>query len=87
MTKRRYGSGDDGDLHAGQGVDLAGDALQDADDTVLEQDIYGDLNEAERIGSSDRLHIVAQVAPYRAGCQGKGMRFSLGPLPCSQART
>ena len=45
---------------------------QDADDKVLEQDIYVDLNEAERIGSSDKVHIVAQVDRYRAGYQGDG---------------
>ncbi|MCB0194608.1 MAG: hypothetical protein KDJ65_21840 [Anaerolineae bacterium] len=45
---------------------------QDADDKILEQDIYVDLNEAERVGSSDNVHIVAQVDRYRAGYQGDG---------------
>lgn len=45
---------------------------QDADDKVLEQDIYLDLNEAERIGSSDNVHIVAQVDRYRGGYRGDG---------------
>jgi hypothetical protein len=45
---------------------------QDADDKVLEQDIYLDLNEAERVGSNDQLHIVAQVDRYRAGYRGDG---------------
>jgi hypothetical protein len=45
---------------------------QDADDKILEQDIYLDLNEAERVGSSDRVHIVAQVDRFRAGYQGDG---------------
>lgn len=45
---------------------------QDADDKILEQDIYLDLNEAERIGSSDRVHIVAQVDRYQGGYQGDG---------------
>jgi hypothetical protein len=45
---------------------------QDADDQVLEQDIYVDLNEAERVGSTDRVQIVAQVDRYRAGYQGDG---------------
>ena len=45
---------------------------QDADDKILEQDIYVDLNEAERIGSSDRVHVVAQVDRYRGGYQGDG---------------
>lgn len=45
---------------------------QDADDKILEQDIYLDLNEAERIGSTDRVHIVAQVDRYAGGYQGDG---------------
>ncbi|MGD8626203.1 MAG: hypothetical protein PVJ34_16820, partial [Anaerolineae bacterium] len=45
---------------------------QDADDKVLEQDIYLDLNEAERVGSTDRVQIVTQVDRYRAGYQGDG---------------
>jgi hypothetical protein len=45
---------------------------QDADDKILEQDIYVDLNEAERIGSSDQVHIVAQVDRFSAGYQGDG---------------
>ncbi len=45
---------------------------QDADDKVLEQDIYVDLNEAEKVGSSDRVRIVAQVDRFRAGFQGDG---------------
>jgi hypothetical protein len=45
---------------------------QDADDKILEQDIYVDLNEAERVGSSDRVQIVAQVDRFRAGYQGDG---------------
>ncbi|MCP4934221.1 MAG: hypothetical protein GY927_08460 [bacterium] len=45
---------------------------QDADDKILEQDIYLDLNEAERIGSNDRVHIVAQIDRYEAGYRGDG---------------
>ncbi len=45
---------------------------QDADDKILEQDIYLDLNEAERVGSSDRVHIVAQVDRFEGGYQGDG---------------
>lgn len=45
---------------------------QDADDRILEQDIYVDLNEAERVGSSDRMHVVAQIDRYKAGYQGDG---------------
>ena len=40
---------------------------QDADDQVLEQDIYLDLNEAERVGSSDKVTIVAQMDRFRGG--------------------
>lgn len=45
---------------------------QDADDKVLEKDIYVDLNEAERVGSTDNVHIVAQVDRYRGGYEGDG---------------
>ncbi len=45
---------------------------QDADDKVLEKDIYIDFNEAERIGSTDQVQIVAQVDRYRAGYNGDG---------------
>ena len=45
---------------------------QDADDKILEQDIYIDLNEAERVGSTDNVQIVAQIDRYRGGYQGDG---------------
>ena len=45
---------------------------QDADDKILEQDIYVDLNEAERVGSSDRVHMVAQVDRFKGGYRGDG---------------
>lgn len=45
---------------------------EDADDKVLEQDMYFDLNEAEKIGSDDRIKIVAQVDRYRGGYAGDG---------------
>ncbi len=45
---------------------------QDADDKILEQDIYLDLNEAERVGSSERVHIVAQLDRYQGGYTGDG---------------
>jgi len=45
---------------------------QDADDQVLEQDIFVDLNEAERAGSTDRVAIVAQLDRYRGAFQGDG---------------
>ncbi len=45
---------------------------QDADDKVLEQDIFIDLNEAERVGSGAQLNIVAQVDRYKAGFTGDG---------------
>ncbi|HXF60199.1 MAG TPA: clostripain-related cysteine peptidase [Caldilineaceae bacterium] len=45
---------------------------QNADDKVLEKDIFVDLNEAERVGSSDRVQIVSQMDRYRAGYQGDG---------------
>jgi hypothetical protein len=45
---------------------------QDADDKILEEDIYVDLNEAERAGSSDRVHVVAQVDRFGGGYRGDG---------------
>ncbi len=45
---------------------------QDADDKILEKDIYIDLNEAERVGSSDRVHIVTQMDRYSAGYADDG---------------
>lgn len=45
---------------------------QDADDKVLEQDIFLDLNEAERIGSSDNVQIVAQLDRYASGFAADG---------------
>jgi Clostripain family len=37
---------------------------QDATDQVLDHDIYLDLNEAERTGSTDRVRIVSQIDRY-----------------------
>ncbi len=45
---------------------------QDADDQVLEKDIFVDLNEAERVGSSERVRIVAQIDRFRGAFQGDG---------------
>jgi len=45
---------------------------QDADDKILEKDIYVDLNEAERIGSSDRVQMVAQVDRFAGAFSGDG---------------
>lgn len=45
---------------------------QDADDKVLEQDIFIDFNEAERVGSSEQVNIVAQLDRYRGGFSADG---------------
>ena len=45
---------------------------QDADDQILEKDIFVDFNEAERIGSSDRVKIVSQVDRFAGAFQGDG---------------
>ena len=45
---------------------------QDADDKILEKDIYVDLNEAEKVGSSDLVKIVAQVDRYSGAYSGDG---------------
>ncbi len=45
---------------------------QDADDKILEQDIYVDLNEAERVGSTANVQVVAQVDRFSGGYAGDG---------------
>lgn len=45
---------------------------QDADDKILEQDIFVDINEAERSGSGSNVQIVSQMDRYKAGFQGDG---------------
>ena len=43
---------------------------QDADDQALEQDIFIDLNEMERIGSTDNVRIVTQMDRFKGGFSG-----------------
>ncbi|NTU80588.1 MAG: hypothetical protein HGA45_14625 [Chloroflexales bacterium] len=50
---------------------------EDADDQVLEQDMVTDLNEAERVGSSDQVTIVAQIDRYKGAFRGDG-NWTLG---------
>jgi hypothetical protein len=45
---------------------------QDADDQILEKDIFTDFNEAERVGSTDQVHIVAQMDRFRGAFNGDG---------------
>lgn len=45
---------------------------QDADDQILEQDILVDLNEVERVGSSERVQIVSQIDRYKGAYSGDG---------------
>lgn len=45
---------------------------QNADDEILEQDIFIDLNEAELIGSSDQITIVSQMDRYDGAFDGDG---------------
>jgi clostripain len=45
---------------------------EDADDEVLEQDMFTDLNEAERVGSSDQVALVAQIDRYKGAFRGDG---------------
>jgi hypothetical protein len=42
----------------------------DADDDVLEEDIFTDLNEMERVGSTDKVNIVAQLDRYDGAFDG-----------------
>jgi hypothetical protein len=44
----------------------------DADDELLESSIFLDLNEAELVGSSDRVQIVAQMDRFDGGFSGDG---------------
>jgi hypothetical protein len=44
----------------------------DADDEVLEEDIITDLNEAERVGSTDEVNLVVQIDRYKGGFKGDG---------------
>jgi len=57
---------------AGEGQTWTVLLYQDADDKILEKDIFVDLNEAERIGSGPNLNIVAQIDRYRGGFSGDG---------------
>src|SRR5512147_875538 len=45
---------------------------EDADDEILEEDMFNDLNEAEVTGSSDRVRIVAQMDRYDGAFEGDG---------------
>jgi clostripain len=45
---------------------------QDADDQILEKDIFTDFNEAERIGSTDHVQIVAQLDRFKGAFRGDG---------------
>lgn len=45
---------------------------QNADDEILERDIFTDLNEAELVGSNDAVTIVAQLDRYKGAFKGDG---------------
>jgi hypothetical protein len=45
---------------------------QDADDKILEKDIYVDLNEAERAGSTENVRIVSQIDRFAGGFADDG---------------
>jgi hypothetical protein len=45
---------------------------EDADDDQLEQAMLTDVNEIERVGSSEHVHLVAQVDRYEGGYDGDG---------------
>lgn len=45
---------------------------EDADDEILEEDMFFDMNEAERIGSTENVFIVAQMDRFRGGFKGGG---------------
>lgn len=45
---------------------------EDADDAVLEYDMFIDVNEAERVGSTDRVKMVTQLDRYEGAFDGGG---------------
>ncbi len=45
---------------------------EDADDEILEEDMIFDVNEAELVGSTDQVTMVAQVDRYAGGYAGDG---------------
>ena len=45
---------------------------QNADDEVLEEDLYNDLNEAELVGSTDAVTVVSQMDRFDGGFDGDG---------------
>src|SRR5512133_2585529 len=45
---------------------------QNADDEILEEDIFIDLNEAEIVGSTDAVTIVSQIDRYDGAYEGDG---------------
>jgi clostripain len=45
---------------------------EDADDQILEEDMYMDLNEMERAGSTDQVNIVAQMDRFKGAYKGDG---------------
>jgi hypothetical protein len=71
-TSSQSSQSDAAPVAMGEGESWTVMLYQDADDKVLEKDIYIDLNEAERIGSTERVNIVAQVDRYRGGFSGDG---------------
>ena len=62
---------------------------QDADDKVLERDIYVDLNEAEIIGSTDRVHDSGQscagLVPVDPPLSVRRLALHLRHRPCHGA--
>ena len=50
----------------------------DADDEILEKDIFVDLNEAELVGSTAKITIVAQIDRYKGGSASGGNDFRGG---------
>jgi hypothetical protein len=45
---------------------------EDADDEILEEDMVSDMNEAELVGSTDNVTVVAQMDRYEGGFSGSG---------------
>lgn len=43
---------------------------QDGDDQILEQDIFTDFNEAERVGSTDHVQVISQMDRFKGAFSG-----------------
>jgi hypothetical protein len=72
LTTATTGSGTTASTVAGEPDTWLVMMYEDADDEILEEDMAFDLNEAELVGSTDQVKIVAQMDRYVGGYSGDG---------------